>query len=213
MKKLFVSLMLMVAALGVAVPASAVVVSGSTYTMYIAGDGGGTNIAPVLTFDGGSEFIFRDGLLLTFDESETDLGSGNSLITLSVDANGDLFPVAGEGAFLGIGIFNDPLDLDTLLALYDARVTLRDIDGTILFASDNIAGLAVNNPPWDGSLPTQQNVFNISDIGGTGVASITFDFYVTENLQGEVPEPGSVLLCGLGLLAIVAVRRQRKPRA
>lgn len=213
MKKLFVSLMLFAATLTMAGAASAVVVAGSTYTVYLQGSASGDAIAPIVVFDSAPAFAERGGLLLTLSESETDLGSGKSLIRLNISANGDLFPIMGESAFLGVGTFADPLDFETPVALYDARVTLRDLVGNILFASDNIAGLAINNPPWDGSLPTQENIFNISEIGGTGVASIAFDFYVTDNIQTDVPEPGSVLLCGAGLLAVFGARRHRRVKA
>jgi hypothetical protein len=45
-----------------------------------------------------------------------------------------------------------------------------------------------------------------------GVSNITFDFFVTTQPQADVPEPGSVLLCGVGLLAVIAVRRYRRTR-
>jgi len=209
MKKLFVSLMLFAATLVTAGSASAVVVTGSSYSLYLQGDvsGNATVVSPI--FDAFTSYYERNGLLLALSETETDLGGGKSLISLTLSANGDLFPAANEGALLGIGTFNDPLDFEMPVSLYDARVTLRDLAGAALFGSDNIAGLADTNSPWDGSLPTQSTIFNISEIGGRGVAGITFDFYVTDNVQTDVPEPGSVLLCGVGLLAAFGVRRYR----
>jgi hypothetical protein len=213
MKKLFVSLMLFAAALGWASTASAVVVAGSTYRIYLAGDQSGTAIAPVLTFDNQPEFVSRDGLALRFTESDTALDASSSRITLNVDANGDLFPAFNEGAFFGVGIFNDPLDLDRVQALYDASITLRDTRGNILYAFTDLADLAETNMPWDGSFPTQTTTINISDLGGQGIASIAFDFFVRDIPPVDVPEPASVLLCGFGLLAIVAARRGGHSRA
>jgi hypothetical protein len=90
-------------------------------------------------------------------------------------------------------------------------VTLSNQTG-VVFASDNLVGDAVNSAPWDGSFPSPGTIFLVSEIGGMGVSNITFDFFVTTQPQADVPEPGSVLLCGVGLLAVVAVRRYRRTR-
>jgi len=209
MKKLFVSLMLFAATLATAGSAAAVVVPGSSYSIYLAGEASGNPFLTSTVFDDVPAFVERAGLLLTLSEGETTLDNGDSHITLNINATGDLFPVLNEGAFLGIGTVNDPLDLATVASLYDARVTLRDLFGNIVFESPNILYIAENNFPWDGSFPSMEHTFQISEIGGQDIASISFDFFVREGVPADVPEPGSVLLCGIGLLAAFGARRYR----
>jgi hypothetical protein len=208
MKKLFASLILLAATLAMAGSASAVVLTGTTYNIYLQGEVSGNAFAAATVFDDAPAFTTRAGVVLALSESETALEGTNSHISLNLSADGDLFPAFNEGAYFGVGTFGGVIDLATTVTLYDARVTVRDLGGNVLFASDNVADFAVNNPPWDGSFPSPDTIFLIGGIGGQGASNITFDFYVN-----EVPEPGSVLLCGLGLLAIVTVCRQRRFKA
>jgi hypothetical protein len=212
MKKFLASLLLFATTLGLASPASAVVITGTTYTFYLVGERSGNPLAANTVFDNVAASTTRGDLLVTLSESDTALDATNNRITLNLSANGDLFPIFNEGAFLGIGTFGDVLDLETDVTLYDVRLTLSNQAGGVVFASDNLAGDAVNNSPWDGSFPSPGTIFLVSEVGGMGVSNITFDFFVTTQPQGDVPEPGSVLLCGIGLLTVVAVRRYRHTR-
>jgi hypothetical protein len=211
MKRFLASLILFATTLGLASSASAVVITGTTYTFYLAGEISGNPLAANTVFDNVAASTTRGNLLVTLSESDTALDAASNRITLNLSANGDLFPVFNEGAFLGIGTFGDVLDLETDVTLYDVRVTLSNQTG-VVFASDNLVGDAVNSAPWDGSFPSPGTIFLVSEVGGMGVSNITFDFFVTTQPQGDVPEPGSVLLCGVGLLAVVAVRRYRRTR-
>lgn len=211
-KKLLASLMLFASTVVLSSSASAIVLAGSTYSVYMEGEQSGNALLPTTTFDDQSAFFERAGLFVALSESDTAIGGGNSRITLELNANGDLFPVLGEGALLGVGTFGDVLDFDVPVSLYDARVTVRDLNGAVLVASDNLADFAQVNRPWDGSFPTTETTFRIFPIGGLGASNITFDFYVSE-FTGEVPEPASLLLCGIGLLAAAATRRKRGAQA
>lgn len=211
MKKIFVSLMLLIASLGATGSASAVVVTGSTYGVYLEGEFSGNAAIPISVFDDTPATFTRDGLVVTVSESDTTLSNVTNHISIKLSTTGDLFPVFNEGAYLGVGIL-DPLDLAFAVNLYDARITMLDLVGKVIFASDNLAGLAVQNQPWDGSLPTPSTSLFVSEIGGQDVASISFDFYVTHVIQQSVPEPGSILLCGVGLLAALGMRRRRQSR-
>jgi len=213
MKSLFASLMLLAATLGMLAPASAVVLNGSSYSIYLEGELSNNAALPTSVFDDIAATFDRNGLVITVSESDTALSEASNRITLNLSADGDLFPIFNEGAYLGVGTFGDVLDLAFPVTLYDARVTLRDLAGNVLFASDNLAGLAEQNQPWDGSLPTPSTTFFISEIGGQGVSNISFDFYVSNVPQNDVPEPASVLLCGAGLLAVVVARRRRSAKA
>ena len=211
MKKIFVSLMLLIASLGATGSAWAVVVTGSTYGLYLEGEFSGNPAIPISVFDNTPATFVRDGLVVTVSESDTILSDVTNRISINLSTNGDLFPIFNEGAYLGVGTL-DVLDLAFPVNLYDARITMLDLAGNVIFASDNLAGLAVQSQPWDGSLPTPATSLFVSEIGGQDVANITFDFYVTHVIQNTVPEPGSMLLCGVGLLAALAMRRRRQSR-
>jgi len=210
-KKIFVSLMLLIASLGATGSAWAVVVTGSTYGLYLEGEFSGNPAIPISVFDNTPATFVRDGLVVTVSESDTILSDVTNRISINLSTNGDLFPIFNEGAYLGVGTL-DVLDLAFPVNLYDARITMLDLAGNVIFASDNLAGLAVQSQPWDGSLPTPATSLFVSEIGGQDVANITFDFYVTHVIQNTVPEPGSMLLCGVGLLAALAMRRRRQSR-
>jgi hypothetical protein len=190
-----------------------VVIPGSSYSIYVEGTTSGNAFLGTGAFDNAPSTADRGGLQLTLTESDTSLGGKDSRITINLSANGDLFPAPDDTAILAIGTDGDGLDFITPVALTDARVTLRNLAGAIVFASDNLAGLAVQNPPWDGTFPSPGSAFGIDQVGAMGIASITFDFFVHELPGGQVPEPASIMLCGLGLLGLVSARRQRARKA
>lgn len=215
MKKYLASLILLSSVLGLAAPASAVVLQGSTYSFYLEGSQSVNNAVLIARFDGIAEGGTRAGQLLTLNESETVLNDSSSRISIDLRSTGDLFPAADEDAILGIGT-EDALDLDPFsqAILTDARVTLFDLAGGVLAASDNLIDLAAQPSPWDGTFPTSGFAFSVDQIGGMGIGGITFDFIVTYSPAAvPVPEPGGVLLCGLGLLVLVGVRRHPKSAA
>jgi len=208
-KKHLLSILFLVLTLGAWTRATAapIVLFGSTYNVFIAGSASGQPLFGQAHFDNISETADRNGLLLTLSESETALGAGQSRIRLILSANGDLFPITNESAFLGIGVEGDGMDLLTQVSLDDAEITLYNTTGQVLFSSGNLVNDVPNLNPWDGFFPAPGNAFDIAAAGGIGVSMITFDFIVSE-FTGEVPEPGTVVLGLIGLAGAFAARRR-----
>jgi hypothetical protein len=218
-KKHLLSILFLIATLGAWTSATAapIVLTGSTYTVYIAGTSTETGLVVngMTHFDTIPEFAFSNDnrLLLTLSESETALGDGQSRIRLSISASGELFQFANEGAILGIGVDGDGLDLLTQVSLNNAEITLYNTFGQVLLSSGNLAGDVPNPNPWDGFFPAPGSAFEIANAGGIGASMITFDFIVSE-FTGQVPEPGTVFLGLIGVAgAFAARRRQRKTPA
>ena len=210
MKKYLLSILFLAATLGAWTSATAapIVLTGSTYNVFIAGAESRLVVNGVTNFDAIPEFAFSDDnrLFLSLTESETALGGGQSRIKISISANGELFTAAKEAAIFGIGVDGDGLDLLTQVALNNAEITLYDATGQVLLSSGNLAGEVPNPNPWDGFFPAPGNAFVIAAAGGIGASMITFDFLVTE--LGEVPEPGTVALGLVGLAGAFAARRR-----
>jgi len=210
-KKYLLSILFLATTLGAWTSATAapVVLTGSTYSVYIAGTQSGLVVNGVTNFDMVPEFAFSDDgrLLLTLSENETALGGGQSRIRLSVSADGDIFQIANETAVLGVGVDGDGLDLLTQASLNNAEITLYDVTGQVLLSSGNLVADVPNPNPWDGFFPAPGNAFGIAGAGGIGVSMITFDFIVTQ-LGGEIPEPGTVALGLIGLAGAFAARRR-----
>ena len=180
------------------------------HTLFTTADWNSDALAGVARFDGEAEQIDRETGTLTVTESETDLGNGRSLISIQIRSAGDLFPALGETAIYGIGVSDFPLELMSVVTLYEARVSFLDSNNKLLIESDNLADDVYQNNPWDGYFPATDDAFGTEEIGGLGVLGINFDFFVSEEVNA-VLEPAGVLLTGLGLMAMLTTRR-RRPR-
>src|SRR4051812_3958226 len=120
------------------VSAAPILVAGSTYDLYLAGESSGNVSDRTATVDGVADTYTRAGLNLSLNEFDTDLGSGNHLISIRLTANGDLYPTSGEGAIVSLGAFGNGLNFLAPLHLTDARIRLF-AGATSVFASSNLA--------------------------------------------------------------------------
>ena len=210
MKKYLWSILLLAATLGAWTSATAapIVLTGSTYSIYIAGADSNNAFLGETQFDNLPAFAQRANLLLTLSESEIALGAGQSRIRIVISANGDLFPTLNETAILGIGVDGDGLDLLSQVSLDNAEITLYNATGQVLVSSGNLVAEVPNPNPWDGFFPAPGNAFAIAGAGGIGASMITFDFIVTQLGGGQVPEPGTAALALIGLAGALAARRR-----
>jgi len=213
MNKYLLSLMLALGAAGTTIPAAAVpfVSAGSSYSFYLQGENSGEPFLGVATFDGIAETTTRAGLDLTVSESETALGGGKSRITFDLRANGSLFPIADEIGIFGIGVDSDGdgFDIAKLVSLDKATIILYDINNMVVATLEDLQDLVDPTTPWDGRFAGIGNAVGIGDLDVSTIAGIGVEFLVS-GPASDVPEPGSILLSGIGLLAIVAAARRRR---
>lgn len=208
MKKLLYPLFLLMGLLAMPAWALPFVAADSGYTFYLEGSASGNPFLGVTRFDGLAATSERAGLLLTVNESETALGNGQSRITFDLRANGSLFPVNDETAIFGIGTDGNGYDLTTNVVLRDATVILFDIDNQILATFDDLQDNVAQTDPWNGLFPNVNDALGFGDIDASRIAGISVEFIVGERVNA-VPEPGSILLCAIGLAAAgIAMRRR-----
>lgn len=209
MKKQWQSFVLLITAcMALAAPASAVpvVVPDSSYVIYLQGLESGNAAAGIFRFDGTPEAIPRAGGFLTVNETETLIDEVSSEIIITLSATSDLFPAEDDVALLGLGTFGDGLDFLLPVRLTDARISFIDAGGTLVTRTDNLVPQVTRTNPWDGLFPNAFELVGVEDVGGRDVRSVSFQFLVTTQ---DVPEPGIVLLSGIGLLALAVTRRRK----
>ncbi len=213
MKKQWQSLFLLCTTwLALAAPASAmpVVATGTSYSVYFDRAGNNAPAFALFTFDGNQEETPFDNGILRVSEREDVINDTSSLITISISSTTDFLPAGDDVLLLGIGTGGFALNLSFPVRLVDARISFFQPAPTpiLIDTTGNLASEAGERDPWNGIFPTPDTLLEISEIGGRNVQEISIEFLVST--QAEVPEPGSVLLGGMGLLALVAIRR-RKP--
>lgn len=202
--------LLFTACLALAAPASAipVVETGSRYTLYLEGTESGNAVAGNFQFDGIQEQIQRGNGLVYVTETETVIDATSSRIIISLSGTTDLFPALNDIALLGIGTFGDGLDLLFPVRLIDARISFLQPGGTLVDTTDNLVSQATQPDPWDGLFPEAFDLIGVGGVGNQNVQVVAFEFLVTTQ-AAEVPEPGIMMLGGVGLLAFVGARRRK----
>ncbi|NQD35721.1 PEP-CTERM sorting domain-containing protein [Permianibacter sp. IMCC34836] len=194
----------------VALPAKAdLIVPGSTYSLNLLSDSGNSSADPI-TFDGLWESFTRttnDGnqIGLRINETQWDLGGGLHALEVIIMADGDIYPILGETGYVNIG--PDVLDVIGNVSVQSAVLSMF-IDSVLLVDGDMFNYFpSYFSDPWDGGFFNGGGV-GWSNLGGRGVDEIHILITVQDI---RVPEPATMLLLSLGLLAMVG--RQRKLRA
>jgi len=180
------------------------VILGSDYNLSFLGAGGTTSFTNIV-FDGAAQGGFvRNGVNVTINEAQADLGGGNYQIRVTAFGDGDLFasPTPGPaGANLGFAV--NPLALDGFYRLTSAIVRVFDASGALLVGGESIT--AVGNPnPWDGYWPTPVNGYPIAGGGNAGIHVYSLEFRVS-----RIPLPSTLALVAVGLAAFGLRRRVR----
>ncbi|MFA9439924.1 hypothetical protein ACDA63_09830 [Uliginosibacterium sp. sgz301328] len=176
------------------------VTPGTQYTYYIGANAVANVMSVAATFDGLPTAFLRNGLDLALNESQTDLGSGNWLITLALTSRGDIFPGAADVSLLGMGIAGDGLDLTSAFRLDDARIQFITDEGQTL-QTGNLAAFFPEyfGSPWNGDFGLGI-LFSTGNVGDRGITEIRMLFSVSPFLA--VPEPTALALVWVGLLAL-----------
>jgi hypothetical protein len=189
--------------------ASPIVNVGSSYSVYLTGEASGNvlNTGPV-AFDSNAATFTRAGLNLSLTESQTDLSNGKHSITITMLADGELFPSAGEAADFGLGTLGTGLDLLSDVFLDTAHITLIGANGSPYFSTGNLADdyrVQFFSGAWKGYFADVGTVFGIGNVGGRDTRGFSFVFEVT-----EIPEPNAAALVALALLALTGNRSLRR---
>jgi len=211
MKKYLLSLMLMFGIGAIALPATALpfVSANSQYTFYLQGEASDESLLGQVRFNDLAETGQLRDRAITVTESETALGNGQSKITFNLAIAGTGLFGANEGILFGIGTNGDGFDLLSDVPLTNAVITLFGGE-QVLVTFEDVQDFIEQINPWSGLLPAVGSTLLLGDDGldASQVTRISVDFLVGQ-ASTAVPEPGSILLCAIGLLATMAALRRR----
>jgi len=205
--------MLLLSAATVTVPALAIpfVTAGSSYSFYLEGGQSGNPFEGVASFDGIAQYGNRNGVILTANESEQALGNGQSRVTFNLTANGSLFTLDDASIIFGIGTdqSGNGFNFETSVNLLSATIILFNEQGDEIDRTTGLETGVDQTIPWNGLFLGINNNIELGGIDAASVTGIRAEFVISAP-SADVPEPNSVLLSGIGLLAgVIAMRRRR----
>jgi hypothetical protein len=190
------------------------IVDGGTAIIGTAGEGGAGNVGVVSsTFDwvgtagaagSSTKVYYNPGMY--FDEATANTNSKSVGITFN-GAQVGMGPFNNKSGFPGAtSAVGSPNPIHSTAELYmDPSYDTATLFGTYF----SLAG--VNNSPLQGAVAVTQalGIDGISGLRGTADVNGSLFGGVTINIP-SVPEPGTIVLCGLGCVAIVGFARRRQ---
>lgn len=198
--------------------AGPIVVAGSTYSIFLADEAPapiffGNTLMAQGVFDGNSQSFVQNGQNYALIESQSDLGGGHYLIHIELSSDRDMSHAVAGGAgglYLGLGTGGNGLDFLSPVYLDKAVVSLETPQDS--WSNDHLASdyRAYFSGAWSGQFLSANSVLVFPGAEGSDIRSLKLDFYVSDFVEGRLPEPGSLALAALALAGAAGAARRRQ---